>query len=190
MYRVLAGHAARLAHARVNNYAAGKKQRWLNLIRSPREPVTFHSRKESSVSPQLHWRLLRLWKCFMYSKHFRLELGANSLNLNRTMLHTFNYMQLTKAVGMFLNQNLTKWLSDIRPSMVTHTRNLCSAINPSKVHTHTVNTHLKQCNHTSWFPHVRYIKTKLYSRSECARMHSWHLNAAKQSQFRERNEGY
>ncbi len=37
--------------------------------------------------------------------------------------------------------------SEIRPSMVTHTRNLCSAINPSKVHTqqwthtHTVNTH-------------------------------------------------
>ncbi len=48
-----------------------------------------------------------------------------------------------------------KW-SYIRPSMVTHTRNLCSAINPSKVHTHssehtnthihthTVNTHLEQ----------------------------------------------
>ncbi len=41
---------------------------------------------------------------------------------------------------------------DIRPSMVTHTQNLCSAINPSKVrthtvvntHTHTVNTHLEQ----------------------------------------------
>ncbi len=29
-----------------------------------------------------------------------------------------------------------KWSeSDIRPSMVTHTRNLCSAFNPSKVHT-------------------------------------------------------
>ncbi len=42
-----------------------------------------------------------------------------------------------------------KW-SDIRPSMVTHTRNLCSAINPSEVHTHssehthTVNTHPEQ----------------------------------------------
>ncbi len=30
------------------------------------------------------------------------------------------------------------------PSMVTHTRNLCSAFNPSKVHTHTVNTHPEQ----------------------------------------------
>ncbi len=36
------------------------------------------------------------------------------------------------------------------PSMVTHTQNLCSAINPSKVHTnssehtHTVNTHPEQ----------------------------------------------
>ncbi len=27
--------------------------------------------------------------------------------------------------------------SDIRPSMVTHTRNLCSAFDPSKVHTHS-----------------------------------------------------
>ncbi len=39
-----------------------------------------------------------------------------------------------------------KW-SDIRPSMVTHTLNSCSAFNPSKVHTqssehtHTLNTH-------------------------------------------------
>ncbi len=29
--------------------------------------------------------------------------------------------------------------------MVTHTRNLCSTFNPSKVHTHTVNTHPEQC---------------------------------------------
>ncbi len=42
-----------------------------------------------------------------------------------------------------------KWL-DMWPSMVTHTWNLCSAINPSKVHTyssehtHTVNTHKEQ----------------------------------------------
>ncbi len=49
------------------------------------------------------------------------------------MLSTFGY--------------LTKW-HDIRPSMVTHTRNLCSAFN--KVHTHssehtlTVNTHPEQ----------------------------------------------
>ncbi len=39
-----------------------------------------------------------------------------------------------------------KW-SDIRPSMVIHTLNSCSAFNPSKLHTHssehthTVNTH-------------------------------------------------
>ncbi len=42
-----------------------------------------------------------------------------------------------------------KWYY-IQPSMVTHTRNSCSAINPSKVHTHssehthTVNTHPEQ----------------------------------------------
>ncbi len=35
-----------------------------------------------------------------------------------------------------------KWC-DIRPSMVTHTRNLCPAINPSKVHTHTPWTHTR-----------------------------------------------
>ncbi len=34
-----------------------------------------------------------------------------------------------------------KW-RDIQPSMVTHTRNSCSAFNPSNMHTHTaVNTH-------------------------------------------------
>ncbi len=50
---------------------------------------------------------------------------------------------------------LWKW-SDMWPSMVTHTLNLCSVFNPSKVHTHSrehthsehthkaVNTHLEQ----------------------------------------------
>ncbi len=37
-----------------------------------------------------------------------------------------------------------KW-SDIRPSMVTHTRNLCSAFDPSKVHTHS-----SEHTHTPW----------------------------------------
>ncbi len=39
-----------------------------------------------------------------------------------------------------------KWMwRDIRPSMVTHTWNTCSAFNPSKVHTHT-----QQWTHTPW----------------------------------------
>ncbi len=44
---------------------------------------------------------------------------------------------------------MSKW-RDIRPRMVTHTRNLCSAFNPSNVHTHssehthTVNIHPEQ----------------------------------------------
>ncbi len=39
---------------------------------------------------------------------------------------------------------LQKW-GDILPSMVTHTRNLCSAFNPSKVHTHnSEHTHPEQ----------------------------------------------
>ncbi len=43
-----------------------------------------------------------------------------------------------------------KW-RDIRPSMVTYTRNLCSAINPSKVHTHTaVNTHTVNTHPEQW----------------------------------------
>ncbi len=37
-----------------------------------------------------------------------------------------------------------KW-RDIRSSMVTHTRKLCSAINPSKVHTHS-----SEHTHTPW----------------------------------------
>ncbi len=40
-----------------------------------------------------------------------------------------------------INNSMHIW-RDIQPSTVTHTQNLCSAINPSKVHTHTaVNTH-------------------------------------------------
>ncbi len=54
-----------------------------------------------------------------------------------------NKQQLKSAAGKW------KW-RDMWPSMVTHTRNLCSAFNPSKVHTHssehthTVNTHTEQ----------------------------------------------
>ncbi len=45
-----------------------------------------------------------------------------------------------------------KW-RDMQPSMVTHTRNLCSAFNPSKVHTHSsehahTHTHTQQWTHT------------------------------------------
>ncbi len=43
--------------------------------------------------------------------------------------------------------------SEIRPSMVTHTRNLCSAINPSKVHTHS-----SEHTHTPW-THTHTVNT-------------------------------
>ncbi len=48
---------------------------------------------------------------------------------------------------------LQKW-RDIRPSLVTHTRNLCSAFNPFKLHTHSSeHTHgavgSSMCLHTS-----------------------------------------
>ncbi len=53
------------------------------------------------------------------------------------------FLQAHFSTGlMSLWQPLTKWL-DIRPCMVAHTRNLCSAINPSKVHTHC-------SEHTPW----------------------------------------
>ncbi len=45
---------------------------------------------------------------------------------------------------VFLHSKLSKW-SDVWPSMVTHTRNLCSAFNPSKVHTHS-----SEHTHTPW----------------------------------------
>ncbi len=47
--------------------------------------------------------------------------------------------QVVTAVSHWTEENF-KW-RDMWPSMVTHTRNLCSAFNPSKVHTQTVNTH-------------------------------------------------
>ncbi len=44
----------------------------------------------------------------------------------------------------YLHMHIIKW-RDIRPSMVTHTRNMCSAIIPSKVHTHSSGH-----THTPW----------------------------------------
>ncbi len=52
---------------------------------------------------------------------------------------------------LLLNHTWEKWSemkvseSDVRPSMVTHTLNLCSAFNPSKVHTHS-----SEHTHTPW----------------------------------------
>jgi len=40
-------------------------------------------------------------------------------------------------------------IKDIRPSMVTHTLNSCSSINPSKVHTHS-SEHTHTHTHTLW----------------------------------------
>ncbi len=58
-------------------------------------------------------------------------------------------LKQTLVSYLFFDKLKWKWKvkseSDIRQSMVTHTRNLCSAFNPSKVHTHTaVNTHPEQ----------------------------------------------
>ncbi len=64
-------------------------------------------------------------------------------------LRGFRYLLTGQARRLGEDQLKWKW-HDIRPSMVTHTRNLCSTFNPSKVHTHssehthTVNTHPEQ----------------------------------------------
>ncbi len=56
---------------------------------------------------------------------------------------------MQNSVWEIIKVKVKKW-RDIRPSMVTHTLNSCSAFNPSKVHTHssehthTMNTHLEQ----------------------------------------------
>ncbi len=48
--------------------------------------------------------------------------------------------------GIVIMRKWKKWKwHDIQPSMVTHARNLCSAFNPSKVHTHT---HISEHTHT------------------------------------------
>ncbi len=54
-----------------------------------------------------------------------------------------NYRPISNLpfLSKLLEKVVWQW-RDIESSIVTHTRNLCSAINPSKVHTHTaVNTH-------------------------------------------------
>ncbi len=76
-------------------------------------------------------------------------------------LRTWKWLQLFKILcgiscntlecdATFLRMESESEWRDIRPSIVTHTLNLCSAFNPSKVHTHssehthTVNTHPEQ----------------------------------------------
>ncbi len=61
-----------------------------------------------------------------------------------------------------------KW-RDIRPSMVTHTQNLCSAFIPSKVHTHSsehTHTHTHTVNtHTAVNTHTHTHREHTYGRS-------------------------
>ncbi len=68
-----------------------------------------------------------------------------SLGNDCTVWHKIN---ITVHCGFYLRTDLvhivyfdkqcvpSEW-RDIRPSMMTHTRNLCSAFDPSKVHTHS-----------------------------------------------------
>ncbi len=68
-----------------------------------------------------------------FKSHLRWEI-INYVKKNNCTVK-YNYNQIWKIC--------MKSESDIRPSMVTHTRNLCSAFDPSKVHTHgAVGSHL------------------------------------------------
>ncbi len=78
---------------------------------------------------------------YCYAASYFCEKWYNSV-LCKIKTYTFIFFFNNVA----LNQRL--W-SDVWPSMVTHTQNLCSAFNPSKCthsseHTHTVNTHPEQ----------------------------------------------
>ncbi len=54
----------------------------------------------------------------------------------------------TSLSRILLKKKTWKW-RDIQPSVATHTRNSCSAFNPSKVHTHThTHTQWTQWTHT------------------------------------------
>ncbi len=85
--------------------------------------------------------------CQWTSEWFRVKLGESVVvrwNQNPALWPQLNSPPLEE-------EECWKWKwRDIRPSMVTHTRNLCSAFNPSIVHTHrsehthTVNTHPEQ----------------------------------------------
>ncbi len=60
---------------------------------------------------------------------------------------TAEYPLVSKWCNATFLQILWRKLSDMWPSMVTYTRNSCSAFNPKCTHmqwTHTVNTHLEQ----------------------------------------------
>ncbi len=60
-------------------------------------------------------------------------------------IHLLAVDRLEMTVNHDFLKTFWQW-HDIRPSMVTHTRNSCSAFKPSKVHTH--HEHTQQWTHT------------------------------------------
>ncbi len=68
------------------------------------------------------------------------------LNLNINIFCKMFCLKIVFVITVFKNKWKWKW-RDIRPSTVTHTQNLCSTFNPSKVHAHSSeHTH----THTPW----------------------------------------
>ncbi len=68
------------------------------------------------------------------------------LNLKINIFCKMFCLKFVFVITVFKNKWKWKW-RDIRPSMVTHTQNLCSTFNPSKVHAHSSeHTH----THTPW----------------------------------------
>ncbi len=80
---------------------------------------------------------------------------AEAVMLNATKLNLISFLIWLSGVFIFSQQYWWGWIwkwkwYDIRPSMVTHNRNLCSAFTHPKcthttVNTHAVNTHPEHC---------------------------------------------
>ncbi len=71
-----------------------------------------------------------------YSNNFDNFQRSSIFQTHITREHTYDINASMLVVCSFVKWSEVKW-RDMLPSMVTHTRNLCSAINPSKVHTHS-----------------------------------------------------
>ncbi len=82
------------------------------------------------------------WQEVKASRTFHCNSGAQQQTYASAILEW-------KRLGTPLDSWKWKWKwSDIQPSMVTHTRNLCSEINPSKVHTNSSEHTHTHCEHT------------------------------------------
>ncbi len=93
--------------------------------------IWFLQGKRIIFFPKQHW----ISFCFLWG--WRYDSWFNAAQINKSLAST----SIRDA------ENQLVW-RDIRPSMVTHTWNLCSTFNPSKVHTHSSEHTHTHCEHT------------------------------------------